>query len=65
MRSISKSERCFEAAKKRVNQATSMHYAIILAPSKKDKEVCKRKYDRAVKHAYKLTKLGYYYGGNR
>lgn len=64
MRSISKAERCIEAAKKCVNQATSMSYAILLAPSEKDEEVCKRKYDRAVKHAYKLMKLANYYGGN-
>lgn len=64
MRSISKTERCIEAAKKCVNQATSMHYAILLASSKKDEEVCKRKYYRAVKHANKFIELANYYGGN-
>ena len=65
MRSMSKYEHCIETAKKCVNQALSMHYAIILAPTRHDKEVCKRKYNRAVKHSNKYLELAKYYGGIR
>lgn len=63
MRSISKSVHCIECARKCANQAKSMHYAIILAPTVHDAEVCKRKYRRAVKHANRFIELANYYGG--
>jgi len=63
MRSISKSEHCIECARKCINQAKSMHYAIILAPTVQDAEVCERKYRRAIKHANRFIELANYYGG--
>lgn len=63
MRSISKSEHCLECAKKCKNQAMSMHFAIMLAPTKADYDLCTRKFKRAVKHAYKYIDLANYYGG--
>jgi hypothetical protein len=42
-----------------------MHYAIILAPTVQDAEVCKRKYRRAVKHANRFIELANYYGGKQ
>jgi len=63
MISISKSEHCIECARKCTNQAKSMHYAIILAPTVQDAEVCERKYRRAIKHANRFIDLANYYGG--
>lgn len=63
MRSISKAEHCLECAKKCKNRAQSMHFAIMLAPTVEDYDLCTRKFKRAVKHAYKYVDLANYYGG--
>lgn len=65
MRSISKFEHCLEFAKKCRNQARSMHFAIMLAPTKADYDLCTRKFSRAVKHGYKYIELANYYGGKQ
>jgi hypothetical protein len=64
MRSISKSEHCLECAKKCKSQAESMHFAIMLAPTKADYDLCTRKFNRAIKHGKKYVELLNYYGGN-
>lgn len=66
MRSISKSEHCIECAKKCRNQAMCMHFAIMLALTLgdcEDYDMCTRKFNRAIKHAYKYIDLANYYGG--
>lgn len=64
MRSASKAERCIAGAKKCSCNARSYNIAISLAPTLEDSEFCKRKYDRAIRHACKYLKLAdYYYGG--
>ena len=65
MGSISKHERCTYGAMKCINQAKSMHYAILLAPTRQDEMLCKCKYYRAVRHANKYLELAKYYGGMR
>jgi hypothetical protein len=40
-----------------------MHFAIMLAPTKADYDLCTRKFNRAVKHAHKYLDLADYYGG--
>jgi hypothetical protein len=63
MKSISKFEHCLECAKKCRNQAVSMHFAIMLAPTKADYDLCTRRYNRAIKHVKKYAELLKYYGG--
>lgn len=65
MRSISKFEHCLECAEKCMNQAESMYFAIMLAPTKADHDLCTRKFNRAVNHASKYIKLANYYGGKQ
>lgn len=65
MRNISKYEHCKECAAKCLNQASSMSYAVIMAPSPIDFEHCVRKHRRAVRHYLTYKKLMAYYGGNR
>ncbi len=65
MRSISKCEHCMERAEKCLRQADSMSYAVIMAPTYMDFELCIRKHRRAMKHYNKYIELANYYGGNK
>lgn len=63
MRSISKAERCIEGAKRCSARAQAHSIGMLLAPTQEDYELCNRKYERAVRHAYRFVKLANYYGG--
>lgn len=65
MINLKKVDHCIEMAKKCKNQAISMHFAIMLAPTKADYDLCTRKFERAVRHAAKYISLMEYYGGVR